>query len=508
MPEEPSSDSVSASELDFSTLSLDSGMDRLSRLADSLIQGMSPASLSEAQQPPGVPQDLPLGTAGAQYPPGVPQNPCFNTGGLQHPRTRLGSAQSTRSDLDLNQGTQSSFASQQHAQRAVADNASGSKSSEAQLRAHELTQPQSAHRSTKAGGSDTASLGSQKLSGSCHDPERQLEASDACLHMPAQDGAIRAECSSTCSDTVREANELQRSFSASDTAQARSKTCGPGSSAHVHNVVSEHSANAGRSVQMSEASGKPDTESLWHHSLPEEQRMSGAKQAQSSTEHESSNSAYPFSQAAAQASTQAWHAVSQPQARDRSASLGQANSSVLCDATGVSASEASSPQLASSYAASEQKSQNEPGCLMDDLRRGVDSVSVPVVSEQQQQEGLLSDSEDEFERSIETAKMLRPVTASQPADRYVLLLHDLHTKPTEDEYDTCRQTHRNLFTIMVCQRSQCSIKQSQTSKRQHVKRPHKVNSVKQHLCSSAVRFCIYICPNGLLCALPHSSRCL
>ncbi|KAL3137484.1 hypothetical protein ABBQ38_004773 [Trebouxia sp. C0009 RCD-2024] len=41
LPEEPSSDSVSASDLDFSNLSLHSGMDRLSRLADSLVEGVT-----------------------------------------------------------------------------------------------------------------------------------------------------------------------------------------------------------------------------------------------------------------------------------------------------------------------------------------------------------------------------------------------------------------------------------------------------------------------------------
>ena len=437
MPEEPSSDSVSASELDFSTLSLDSGMDRLSRLADSLIQGMSPASLGEAQPPPGASHHPPLDSAGGQYPPGMPQNRPMGTGGFQHPQTRLGSAQSTRSDLDLNQGAQSSFASQQHAQRAVARSASSSKSSEAQLRACESTQPHSAHHSMTAGGLDTASLGSQKLSSSCCAPDCCLEPADAQLHRPAQNDAIRAECSSACSDRVNKATESQGGVSASDTAQARSKACGPDNRVHAHTVVSEHSANANRSVQMSEASGSPDTVSLWHHSLPEAQRMSGANQTQGSTEHESNDSAHPLSHLAAQNSTKAWQSVTHPPARDRNASLSQTNSGALCDATNVCASEASSPQLASIYAASEQKSQDEPACCRDDLRRGVNSVSVSVVSEQQQEEGLLSDSEDEFERSIENARMLRPITASHPADRYVLLLHDLHMQPTE--HDSCQQ---------------------------------------------------------------------
>ena len=46
LPEDPSSNSVSASDLDFSNLSLDSGMDRLSRLADSLVEGATPSSLT------------------------------------------------------------------------------------------------------------------------------------------------------------------------------------------------------------------------------------------------------------------------------------------------------------------------------------------------------------------------------------------------------------------------------------------------------------------------------
>ncbi|KAL0023216.1 hypothetical protein WJX79_004139 [Trebouxia sp. C0005] len=50
LPEEPSCDSVAASDLDFSNLSLDSGMDRLSRLADSLVEGMTPSSCGAHSQ--------------------------------------------------------------------------------------------------------------------------------------------------------------------------------------------------------------------------------------------------------------------------------------------------------------------------------------------------------------------------------------------------------------------------------------------------------------------------
>ena len=66
LPEEPSSGSVSASDLNFSNLSLDSGMDRLSRLADSLVEGATPSSLTAqiAQldlSVPAVSQHLPAG---------------------------------------------------------------------------------------------------------------------------------------------------------------------------------------------------------------------------------------------------------------------------------------------------------------------------------------------------------------------------------------------------------------------------------------------------------------
>ena len=66
LPEDPSSDSVSASDLDFSNLSLDSGMDRLSRLADSLVEGARPSSLTaqDAEMEfsiPAVSQRLPAG---------------------------------------------------------------------------------------------------------------------------------------------------------------------------------------------------------------------------------------------------------------------------------------------------------------------------------------------------------------------------------------------------------------------------------------------------------------
>lgn len=46
LPDEGSSDSLAASDLDFSNLSLDSSMDQLSRMADSLAQGMPPGSMS------------------------------------------------------------------------------------------------------------------------------------------------------------------------------------------------------------------------------------------------------------------------------------------------------------------------------------------------------------------------------------------------------------------------------------------------------------------------------
>ena len=42
--------------------------------------------------------------------------------------------------------------------------------------------------------------------------------------------------------------------------------------------------------------------------------------------------------------------------------------------------------------------------------------------QREQQEGLMSDSESEFEQSLVTARMLRPMNASQQAARYLLLL--------------------------------------------------------------------------------------
>lgn len=66
LPEDPSSGSLSASDLDFSTLSLDSGMDRLSRLADSLVEGATPSGPTAQHAKldcsvPAVPQHVPAG---------------------------------------------------------------------------------------------------------------------------------------------------------------------------------------------------------------------------------------------------------------------------------------------------------------------------------------------------------------------------------------------------------------------------------------------------------------
>ena len=66
LPEDSSSDSVSASDLDFSNLSLDSGMDTLSRLADSLVEGATPSRLTAQNAKldfsiPALSQHLPAG---------------------------------------------------------------------------------------------------------------------------------------------------------------------------------------------------------------------------------------------------------------------------------------------------------------------------------------------------------------------------------------------------------------------------------------------------------------
>lgn len=344
LPEDPSLGSVSASDLDFSDLSLDSGMDKLSRLADSVVEGAMPRSLTaqDAEHDfsiPALSQHLPTGRS----------DPA--AGGEA-------AAQQTADTHTHNVISES-----------AAESARPQSHTDSQMRSHEGQKgPEYLHYDI-----DTRAHP--------HRQTAQMLASRATSARPASDmppsvylsalGQSPADTASLCQHSLP---SLQRGCNASQHSNASSSIqskCRSGAIAN-HAVLGVDAAAAGKHTQLSQcvpAGTASELEGAATHS------------AQELSERDISASEAEASQAAAEQTESVLHC--QPSRTEDAASQDGLSSPV-----------------------------GQQGCDAD-LAQG----SGADVAQHAQREGLLSDSEEEFENSILAARQLRPTNMTQAATR-------------------------------------------------------------------------------------------
>ncbi len=344
LPEEPSCDSVAASDLDFSNLSLDSGMDRLSRLADSLVEGVTPCGF-----------------------------------GAESRDTKAG---------DRSLGI-------------------ASRDGAAQIGAASIAQTAPAAGSAEIRGSQddrSAAVAAQAAS------QRQPAASDAGSHRAHSDAHISTEAFPLNTDSALRPSWLQTGI------DNQTGNTG-GSQDHRSRGARQMPGHAtASSVQLSDAPSPAyaETASLCQHSLPASQRNG----ATSASEDEQAALSQPDSRVMAadgKPGSEACPAVLHSNAVEQFDSAPEASS-----LASVSASESASPQSADPQSELHDQPGSHPSSYEDCSESEADSPTGHHASSslhEQHQEGLLSDSENEFEQSFVSARMLRPTNTAQAAAR-------------------------------------------------------------------------------------------
>ena len=343
LPEEPSCESVAASDLDFSNLSLDSGMDRLSRLADSLVEGVTPGGFGAPCQDTKA-GDRSLGIACREG--GVQ----INAASMAQTATAAGSAE------------------------------------------------------TRGGKDDrSAAAGAQAAS------QRQPAASDAGSHRARSDVHIGAEAYPSNAESASRPSWLQ-----TGTDNQTGNT--GGSQDQMSHGASQMPGHATpESVQLSDAPtpAYAETASLCQHSLPANLHIG----ATASEDKQAALSQLKSRVVAVNGKT---GSVARPAASQSNAVEQFDSAAEASFLASVSASESASPQSADPYPELHDQSGGHPSSCEDCSESEIDShVSHHASSSlhEQQQEGLLSDSENEFEQSLVNARMLRPTNTCQAAAR-------------------------------------------------------------------------------------------
>ena len=341
LPEEPSCESVAASDLDFSNLSLDSGMDRLSRLADSLVEGVAPGSF-EAQRQDTKAGDSILETASRD-------------GGA-----RIGAA-------------------------SIAQTATAASSAETRGSQDDRSAAQAASR-------------------------RQPATSDSRSHRAHGDARINAEAYPSNAESAPQPSWLHTGTD--------NQTGNTGDSqdqiSHGASQMPGHATAA--SVQLTDAPSPAydETASLCHHSLPAKQRI-GATSASEDEQAALSQLKSRLVAADGKSGSVARPAVPQSNAVEQVDSAAEASS-----LASVSASDSASHQSAGRHSELHDQSVSHHSSFGNCSEFEVDSPFGHHASSslhEKQQEGLLSDSENEFEQSLVNARMLRPTNTSQAAAR-------------------------------------------------------------------------------------------
>lgn len=360
-------------------------MDRLSRLADSLVEGMTPVTSTAHKD----------------------QAEHIQEASQQMPRDKLGLVQSR--DTAARQ-----LAASSDAESLCCDNAIGCSQcsqSEAAMQApsqQQRTEPDSATQSTLQPESSCAmseSASESAWQGPKADDRMQLHDHRLASHHTQHDSGLRTRAQT----------------------EQRSASQDPQTSAASHMPLS---------VPLSEAitSSYADTASLVEHSLPHNQRTSFSSQPYSAAEALPIKPASRLSSGAAASGSRsrqleqaknlqhAHHAASHVPARSQPSGP----SDYELSEREVSASEAGD---APHSAAGEKQSRHRQA---DDAASASDVASVTDAAdyadesaqaggadeaEQEQREGLLSDSEEEFEKSIAAARGLRPSNVAHTSNR-------------------------------------------------------------------------------------------
>ena len=372
LPEDPSSGSVSASDLDFSNLSLDSGMDRLSRLADSLVEGATPSSPTAQHAKldlsiPAVSQQLPAGRSHLAAA-GGEAAPKQTASGVSHPEA---GGDSWYSQEGANQESQTPGGSHTHSHSVVSESAAES----GRRQSHTDSQMQS-----------------RKAYGYLqYDNDKGAGTDRWTAQMPAS---------------------------------------------HVTPTGSaEPSGSVPASMHMSNAMGQShaDTDSLCQHSLPSAQQRCSTSQhsnalgvCQSRRTCRASVNHAVLGDAAFEMGKHARAFQSFPEATG--SELEGATTQLVSELSGVDVStseaEASSPADAEHAESAHSREVEDSAVLHSELASslGQQGHSAELVqgggadvAQHAQREGLLSDSEEEFENSILAARQLRPMNIAQAA---------------------------------------------------------------------------------------------
>ncbi len=342
LPEEPSCESVTASDLDFSNLSLDSGMDRLSRLADLLVEGVTPGGFG-AQSRDTKAGDRSLGIASRD------SRAQIGAANMAPTATGAGSAETRSSQDDRSAAAAAQAASQGHP--AASDAGSH--------RAHS-----DAHFSTEA-------------------------------HFSNAESASQPSWLQTGTDN-------QTGYTGGSQDQM----------SHGARQMPGHATAA--SVQLCDAPSPAYAETASLCQLPANQRI-GATSASEDKQAALSQPNRRGVVADGKPGSEAWPAAPQSNTVEQFDSAPEASS-----LASVSASDSASPQSAGPHSELHDQSEGHPSSCENCSESEADSPVGHRASSslhERQQEGLLSDSENEFEQSLVNARMLRPTNTAQAAAR-------------------------------------------------------------------------------------------
>ena len=375
LPEEPSSGSVSASDLDFSNLSLYSGMDRLSRLADSLVEGVSSGNPPAQDAEPtssisAVSRHVPPGRSASAAHTAPSPRQTVATGGPSRLRGDSWSSQG----VALNPGSflQQTCSSTMHTQGAesesVAESAQLQSHTDSQMHLHQDPQASQLDSDTRTHRQTSQTLAPQAASfRPVADITMSVHPSDAVGRSPADTESL---CQYSLPSNQWRCSRSQHSSAAESTL---SKHTSRGSIGH-----SAETSDAG-SAQKAGAVGSDREARLSQHapSATASDDQGIAAQLSLSVERGSSDRDVGLSEA--------------------EASLAEAQQTESCHSRGGDDAE-----LANCG--------DVPGCGGD-----VGEEGNADVSQHQQREGLLTDSEDDFESSLVAARRLRPTNTTQAA---------------------------------------------------------------------------------------------
>ncbi|KAL3150953.1 hypothetical protein ABBQ32_000698 [Trebouxia sp. C0010 RCD-2024] len=375
LPEEPSSGSVSASDLDFSNLSLYSGMDRLSLLADSLVEGVtSNSALAQDAKSissiSAVPQHTPADRSGSAA--GMAPSPRQTVATVHHPEPRGDSRYSPGVALRQAPTLQQTRALNMHAQGAdsqsVAESARQQSHRDSQMHSHQ-DPPASQHESDPR----------------IHRQPSQTLASQAKSVRPAVDTTMPVHPSDAMGQSPADTASLcQHSLPSNQWRRSRSQH-----SSADESTLSRHSSRSSTDFAAEDSAA----------GLAQQAGAVGSAKEARLSQYVPGATASESQSAPAQLSQSFVHGLS-----DRDVGASEA------EASAADAQQLESRHSRGRYDAELASCGDGSGCG-GDLVQGCSADR----SQHYQREGLLSDSEEDFESSLVAARRLRPTNTTQAA---------------------------------------------------------------------------------------------